>query len=116
MRESFRQSASKVAKAHKKTWPILNHLIVEKVRSRRGSNVSCGSQNSSGSSAAVIGTPNEQTSLTLPATNNLGKQRTQSFNAENAMQHAKMSEVNEASRARADSYVVENPIPEEDKI
>ena len=32
------------------------------------------------------------------------------------MQHAKMSEVNEASRARADSYVVENPIPEEDKI
>lgn len=40
VRESFRQSASNVAKAHKKTWPILNHLIVEKVRSRRGSGIS----------------------------------------------------------------------------
>ena len=40
VRESFRQSASNVAKVHKKTWPILNHLIVEKVRSRRGSGIS----------------------------------------------------------------------------
>ena len=38
-----------MAKAHKKTWPMLSHLIVEKVRSRRGSGVSASSsQQSSG--------------------------------------------------------------------
>ena len=30
IRESFRNMASNVAKAHKKCWPSLNHLIFEK--------------------------------------------------------------------------------------
>lgn len=72
VRECFRQSASNVAKAHKKTWPILNHLIVEKVRSRRGSGLS--SQNSSGSlKGNSIGIDR---CTTPPDVNNFAKKRT----------------------------------------
>lgn len=81
VRESFRQAASNVAKAHKKTWPILNHLIVDKVRSRRGSGVSS-SKNSSGSNTAGI--VNQECS-TPPKVNDFIKKRTQSFNADNAL-------------------------------
>jgi len=36
-RESFRQMASKVAKTHIKAWPILEPLIVEKIRRKSSS-------------------------------------------------------------------------------
>ena len=39
VRESFRQNASNVAKAHKKSWPCLSHLVCEKMK-RRNSGLS----------------------------------------------------------------------------
>lgn len=44
VRESFKSTASNVAKAHKKYWPCLSHLIYEKSKSRKSSMLS--SQNS----------------------------------------------------------------------
>ena len=67
IRESFRSMASNVAKAHKKCWPSLGHLIYEKVK-RRSSGMM--SQNSSGSS----------NSPSTPITpHDFSKARTQSF-------------------------------------
>ena len=57
VRESFRQTASNLAKVHKKHWPFLSHLICEKVRSRRGSGVSMDSSNSKNSSAEAHNSP-----------------------------------------------------------
>jgi len=48
-RESFKQTASNLAKLLKKYWPVLSHLVVEKSRKRTGSGVSSmdGSQKNS---------------------------------------------------------------------
>lgn len=54
---------------------------------------------------------------TPPKVNEFTKQRTQSFNAENAMQHVLSVEQGSSQhRPRADSYQVSNPIPEEEKV
>jgi len=57
---------------------MLNHLIVEKVKSRRGSNLGS-SQNSSGEHSVTIDSPK--------AIDFFVKLRTQSFNAEIALKH-----------------------------
>lgn len=54
IRESFKSMASNVAKAHKKCWPSLSHLIYDKPKRRSSGMLS---QNSSGSASNSPNTP-----------------------------------------------------------
>ena len=89
------------------------------MRSRRGSAVSSGSKVSAASESVGSPSVGHMGSQTPPKVNEFGKQRTQSFNADNAMQHA-MNSVDPAMspslRPRADSYQVNDPIPEVEKF
>ena len=69
VREGFRNSASNVAKVHKKYWPMLGHLIREKKRKRTNSNMSESSYGSN-SGSSNNNTPGKHTI----------KSRAQSFN------------------------------------
>ena len=56
VREGFRNSARNVAKAHKKYWPMLGHLIREK-KKKRTSSMASGSSYGSNSASSNNHTP-----------------------------------------------------------
>ena len=104
-RESFKQTASNLAKLLKKVWPQLSGLIFEKQRKRTNSGMSSvdGSQSQSkDSSFGEIGAVNN-TALKLNRMARAMSQQDDPFAQELA--EPKM-------RNRADSYLVENPIDE----
>ena len=104
IRESWKNMSSNVAKAHKKSWPCLSHLVCEKMK-RRNSGVS---QNSDSSNSSM----NTGGQITP---RDFAKARTQSMGGELQSHQSPMGK-EEQERNRADSlaftFGVSNPIPE----
>ena len=73
VRESFRNSASSVAKAHKKYWPMIGHLQREKQKRKRTSSMA------SGGSSSDLGSNTGSSSGHTPVKHDF-RNRSQSFN------------------------------------